>query len=87
MNTRFHSSIKFFLPYRKNTHVCRRLELSIGDFIIDYKGTPVLIEGNMWYGSSWLIQMTHGVELYGDDTAEILESIKEKRRRFPFSCK
>lgn len=64
-------------------------QIGIGhwDFTIDHKGTVVLIEGNMRYGGPWIIQMAHGEGLFGDDTDEILDSIKEKRRRFPFSYK
>lgn len=57
------------------------------DFTIDYKGMPVLIEGNMRYGAAWVIQMAHGIGMFGDDTTEILEYIKDRRRRFPFSYK
>ena len=57
------------------------------DFTIDHKGMPVLIEANMRYGGAWVIHIAHGIGIFRDDTIEILEYIKDKRRRFPFSYK
>lgn len=43
------------------------------DFTIGEDGDIILIEGNMRAGSPWLFQMTHGVNLFGNNAAEILQ--------------
>ena len=43
------------------------------DFTVGEDGSPIIMEGNMRYGSIWLAQMSHGRGLFGDDTAEILQ--------------
>ena len=57
------------------------------DFTVDHDGKVVLIEGNMRYGSCWLIQMAHGVGMFEDNTADILRYLKNKRKEYPFSYK
>lgn len=57
------------------------------DFTIDHDGNVVLIEGNMRYGSCWLIQMAHGVGMFEDNTADVLEYLKNKRKEYPFNYK
>ena len=54
------------------------------DFTLDTEGRPVLMEGNMNGGSIWLIEMAHGVGVFGDDTAEILKWTR-KMKQIPFS--
>ncbi len=46
------------------------------DFTIDEAGNPVLIEGNMRWGSVWLIEMAHGCGAFGQRTPEVLEWIR-----------
>lgn len=54
------------------------------DFTLDKSGTPVLIEANTRKGSIWLNQKAWGKGVFGDDTEEILEFIKEKEKDMPF---
>ena len=54
------------------------------DFTLDEDGRPILLEGNMKGGSIWLIEMAHGVGVFGDDTAEILKWTR-KMKQIPFS--
>ena len=49
------------------------------DFILNEKGEPVCIEGNMFWGGIWLIQMSHGVSAFGDNTARVLQLIKNNK--------
>ena len=49
------------------------------DFTIDVNGDPVLIEGNLFGGGVWLVQMAHGVGAFGDQTARILEIIRNNK--------
>lgn len=46
------------------------------DLTVDEFDKPVLIEANLSGGSIWLIQLAHGVPIFGDRTAEILEWIR-----------
>lgn len=46
------------------------------DFTIDEYGNPLLIEGNMHYGSIWLIEMAHGCGAFGQNTPDVLKWIR-----------
>lgn len=50
------------------------------DFTIDKDGNVVFIEGNMRYGGFWIIQMAHGEGVFGENTEEILNFARDKRR-------
>jgi hypothetical protein len=50
------------------------------DFTIDDRGEPVLIEGNMKFGSTWLIEMAHGVAPFGERTEEVLQWLRKMRK-------
>ena len=48
------------------------------DFTIDQEGSPVMIEGNMFYGGGYfLVQESHERGILGDNTAEILQWLRE----------
>ena len=50
------------------------------DFTIDRVGEPVLIECNIFNGTIYAIQMTHGVPAFGEHTAEVLQWIKKMKK-------
>lgn len=50
------------------------------DFTLDENGEAVLIEGNMRFGSIWLIEMAHGQGAFGDDTEEVLDWLRTMRK-------
>lgn len=52
------------------------------DLTLDKDENVVLIEGNMRYGSIWLIQMAHGVSAFEDNTARVLKLLKENKRLY-----
>lgn len=52
------------------------------DLTLDENEDVVLIEGNMRYGSIWLIQMAHGVSGFGDNTADILRLIRDNKKLY-----
>lgn len=54
------------------------------DFTIDKEGEPILIECNIFSGTIYAIQMTHGVPAFGDRTAEVLQWIR-KMKHTPYS--
>ena len=47
------------------------------DFTINEDGAPVLIECNIFNGTIYAIQMTHGVPAFGEHTAEVLQWIRK----------
>lgn len=53
------------------------------DFTINDKDEVVLVEINTRGGSIWLPQMAWGCGAFGNDTEEILEFLKEKKKLFP----
>lgn len=46
------------------------------DFTVDEEGKIVLIEANLHSQAVWISQMAHGKSMFGNDTAELLRSIK-----------
>ena len=54
------------------------------DFTIDSEGIPVLIEVNTRKGGIWANQKAWGKSLFGDDTEEILEFLRDKEKDMPF---
>lgn len=52
------------------------------DVTLNEKEEPVIVEANTYNGSIWLIQMSHGVSVFGEDTKDILLSIKENKIRY-----
>lgn len=54
------------------------------DFTIDTEGEPVLIECNIFNGTIYAIQMTHGLPAFGDRTAEVLQWIR-KMKHAPYN--
>ena len=52
------------------------------DLTLDLDENVVLIEGNMRYGGIWLIQMAHGVSAFEDNTARVLQLLKENKRLY-----
>lgn len=52
------------------------------DLTLDKDENVVLIEGNMRYGSIWLVQMAHGVSAFEDNTARVLQLLKENKRLY-----
>ncbi len=68
-----------------------QLGLIYWDFTINTVGEPVLIECNVFNGTIYAIQMTHGMPALGDNTAEVLQWIRKvkgtphhKRGRYAF---
>lgn len=68
-----------------------QLGLIYWDFTINTDGYPVLIECNVFNGTTYPMQMTHGVPAFGDNTAEVLQWIRKmkhtsynKRNNFAF---
>lgn len=57
------------------------------DFTISEQGIPVLIEVNLRYGTFDFQQMAWGKGLFEENTAEILEFMREKRKQYPFKYK
>lgn len=53
------------------------------DFTLDEGGNPVLIEANCNNGSIWLPQMAHGVGVFGERTAEVLQWIRFMKKLRP----
>jgi len=47
------------------------------DFVLDENGNPTLIEGNMFNGGCWLIQMSHGKSLFEENTGRVLQLIRK----------
>lgn len=56
-----------------------QLGLIYWDFTINTEGIPVLIECNVFNGTIYAIQMTHGVPAFGEHTAEILQWIRKMK--------
>lgn len=56
-----------------------QLGLIYWDFTINTDGEPVLIECNVFNGTIYAIQMTHGVPAFGDNTAEVLQWIRKMK--------
>lgn len=56
-----------------------QLGLIYWDFTINTEGIPVLIECNVFFGTIYAIQMTHGVSAFGEHTAEILQWIRKMK--------
>ena len=52
------------------------------DFVLDETGDAVLLEGNMFGGSIWLIQMSHGKAVFGEKTARILQLIRKNKHLY-----
>ena len=52
------------------------------DFLLNEKGEPVVLEANMMYGSVWLIQMSHGKSVFGENTARVLQIIRENKKTY-----
>jgi D-alanine-D-alanine ligase-like ATP-grasp enzyme len=50
------------------------------DFTIDDEGEPLLIEGNMKFGSVWMIEMARGVAPFGERTEEVLRWLGKMRK-------
>lgn len=50
------------------------------DFTVDKDENVVLIEANLQSQSTWMPQMAHGKSFCGDDTAEILNKLKNRKR-------
>lgn len=55
------------------------------DFTINSEGKPVLIEANIRYGAYWFPQMAWGKGLFEENTEEVLEFLKRKRKQYPFN--
>lgn len=51
------------------------------DFTISANGKPLLIEANTKGGGIWILQMAHGVGPFGDKTYEILEWMRDEKRK------
>lgn len=51
------------------------------DFTIDETNSPMLIEANPRGGSIWFIQMAHGAGMFGDNTEEVLQWMREMKKR------
>jgi len=50
------------------------------DFTVDKDGNIVLIEANLHSQTIWLAQMAHGKSFFGNNTAEMLNTLKNKKR-------
>lgn len=46
------------------------------DFTVDEEGKIVLVEANLHSQAVWISQMAHGKSFFGEDTAQMLQSIK-----------
>ena len=73
---------KILIAAKKVASLFPRVGVIDWDFILDEKGDPVCLEANMFYGSVWLIQMSHGVSVFGDNTAKILQIIRNNKRLY-----
>ena len=76
----------------KVIELAERLQLAIPqvgiinwDFTINEEGHPILVEANMrndvQVGSVWLPQMAHGKGPFGDNTAKILQYIRQGKKK------